>query len=308
MIQANNLAKVYGSDFAVRDVSFDIAKGEIVGLLGHNGAGKTTIMKMLTGFLEPTTGSVKIGGYELTDNKRQAQEIIGYLPENCPVYPEMSVIGYLDYCASLRNLSSSKRAERISSVLAMTEITGRAFDRIDTLSRGLRQRLGVAQALLHEPAVLILDEPTNGLDPTQIQHMRELIKGLAPHATIIISTHIMQEVQAVCERVIILRDGQKVLDENLSTLRQTQNIWLTLETENAESVLSTMPFVKSISRYPHNGVCRYSLEVSEDIQNVTPQIADTVMQNNWRLFELTPETRDLETVFSETMLSAGRVQ
>jgi len=308
MIQADNLSKQYGSDFALQQVSFDITRGEIVGLLGHNGAGKTTIMKILTGFLEPTTGQVHIDGYNLAENRKKVQESIGYLPENCPVYPEMSVIAYLDYCASLHNLSESKCKKRIREVLEMTGIRDRAFDRIDTLSRGLRQRLGVAQALLHEPALLILDEPTNGLDPTQIGHMRQLIKDLAPHTTIIISTHIMQEVQAICDRVLIIRDGKKVLDESLANLAKSSSIVVVLDVDNALSALSELPFVQKVRCNERYGLFRYSLEIKEDSPDSTPIIAETIMQNNWKLFELTPESRDLETIFSETMISSGRVQ
>ncbi|WP_228853974.1 ABC transporter ATP-binding protein [Desulfomarina profundi] len=308
MIQADNLSKKYGSDFALRQVSFDIGRGEIVGLLGHNGAGKTTIMKILTGFLEPTTGQVRIGGHDLAQNRRKVQEIIGYLPENCPVYPEMSVIGYLDYCASLRNLGEPEKKRRIREVLEMTGISDRAFDRIDTLSRGLRQRLGVAQALLHEPELLILDEPTNGLDPTQIGHMRQLIKELAPRATIIISTHIMQEVQAVCDRVIIIRDGEKVLDESLETLKESRSVSVALDVDNASDILEALPFVQAVRVDRGKGLSRYSLEIKGDAPDITPEIADTIMQNNWKLFELTPESRDLETIFSETMMSSGRMQ
>jgi ABC-2 type transport system ATP-binding protein len=308
MIQADSLSKQYGSDFALRQVSFDIGRGEIVGLLGHNGAGKTTIMKILTGFLEPTTGQVRIGGLDLARNRRKVQEIIGYLPENCPVYPEMSVIAYLDYCASLRSLKESRRKTRIREVLEMTGICDRAFDRIDTLSRGLRQRLGVAQALLHEPELLILDEPTNGLDPTQIGHMRTLIKELAPRTTIIISTHIMQEVQAVCDRVIIIRDGEKVLDESLESLKESRNVSVALDVGNGSDILAALPFVKKVRVDRGNGLHRYSLEIKGNAPDIIPEIADTIMQNNWRLFELTPESRDLETIFSETMMSSGRMQ
>jgi len=309
MIQANNLSKNYGEVRAVRDVSFHIQRGEILGLLGPNGAGKTTIMKMLTGFLEPSAGTIIIGETELTENRRKVQQSIGYLPENCPLYQEMLVISYLDYCASLHNMSQDSRSKRIREVLHLTDLTNRAFDRIDTLSRGLRQRLGVAQALLHEPEVLILDEPTSGLDPTQTQHMRNLIRDLAPKTTIIISTHIMQEVQAMCDRVIIIRDGEKALDEYLQSLRMTRNIGVTLEVDNAASLFSDMSGVSSVNCSKRDDLYHYTLETSgDDEATLTPRIADTVMENNWQLFELAPETRDLETIFSETMLSSRSVQ
>ncbi len=309
MIHVENVSKQYGSDFAVRDVSFHIPQGEIVGLLGHNGAGKTTIMKMLTGYLEPSMGSIRVGDMNLAEQLRDVQKNIGYLPENCPLYQEMSIIAYLNYCASLRNMDENRRSTRIGTVLEQLDINTRAFDPINTLSRGLRQRVGVAQALLHEPSLLILDEPTNGLDPTQIQHMRGVIKALAPRATIIISTHIMQEVQAICDRVIIIRDGEKVLDEQLQALRLTKNIEVTLDTDDATGQFTAITGIDHVNCIEKNNLYHYTLEMKDNFGiELIPTIADTVMENRWRLFELAPRIRDLETIFSETMLSAGGVQ
>ena len=209
MIDAEELTRRYGETLAVDSVSFSIGGGEIVGLLGHNGAGKTTIMKMLTGYLEPSAGRVRVDGYDVADEPEAVQQRLGYLPENCPVYPEMTVVEYLDYVSGLRGVADSAAA--IREVLAATDLTGRAFDPIGTLSRGYQQRVGVAQAIVHKPQLLILDEPTNGLDPSQTQQMRNLILRLAENATVILSTHIMQEVDAVCDRVMILRAGKLAL-------------------------------------------------------------------------------------------------
>lgn len=170
MIQVENITRKYGYFTAVDDVSFTIRKGEIVGLLGHNGAGETTIMKMLTGYLEPTSGNITIDGLPIRENRSLIQKMIGYLPENCPIYPEMSILCYLDYSASLHGVSERDRAVLISEAVSRTALKEKATELIPTLSRGYRQRVGVAQAILHKPAILILDEPTNGLDPTQIQH------------------------------------------------------------------------------------------------------------------------------------------
>jgi len=172
MIKVERLTRRYGELVAVDDVSFDIDHGEVVGLLGHNGAGKTTIMKMLTGFLEPTSGSIKIDNYDIGVDTRAVQARIGYLPENCPVYPEMTVIDYLDYQASLHGLGEDKKSGAIARAIRRTSLQDKAAQPIHTLSRGYRQRVGVAQAILHQPDIVILDEPTNGLDPTQILHMR----------------------------------------------------------------------------------------------------------------------------------------
>ena len=208
MIRVDALTRTYGDLTAVDQVSFEIGTGEIVGLLGHNGAGKTTIMKMLTGYLEPTGGSIEIDGLDINTERQAVQQRIGYLPENDPLYYEMTVIDYLDYAATLHGVPDAERFDRIREAIVKTELSSRATDTIGTLSRGFCQRVGVAQAILHHPRLLILDEPTNGLDPTQVQHMRDLIRVLAEHATVILSTHILQEVQAVCSRVIIIHDGR----------------------------------------------------------------------------------------------------
>ncbi|MEE8042054.1 MAG: ABC transporter ATP-binding protein [Pseudomonadales bacterium] len=226
MIKAEHLSRSYGDFVAVDDVSFEIPHGEIVGLLGHNGAGKTTIMKMLTGYLEPSGGRVEVNGVSVEDAPEIVQRELGYLPERVPVYPEMSVVDYLEYTAALRGVSRSERAAAVRTAILETDLTEKALDPIATLSRGYQQRVGVAQAILDRPKVLILDEPTNGLDPSQTQHMRGLIKQLAREATVILSTHIMQEVNAICDRVMILRNGRLVLDEQLDTLTASRQLLL----------------------------------------------------------------------------------
>ena len=205
MISVSNLSRSYGSTLAVDNVSFEITNGEVVGLLGHNGAGKTTIMKMITGFIEPSSGSVEVDGLVLRGEHCWYSKKIGYLPENCPVWPEMRVTDYLIYQAKLHLVEEAMIGSLVSEAIEKTRLTEKATARIDTLSRGYRQRVGVAQALLHKPDILILDEPTNGLDPNQILQMRELIKELAKSSTVIVSTHVLQEVQAICERVLIMR-------------------------------------------------------------------------------------------------------
>src|SRR5688572_7309142 len=172
-------------------------------------------MKMLTGYLEPTSGLIEIDGLDIRTNRETVQRKIGYLPENCPVYPEMTVIDYLDYAATLQGIAENERPRRVREAIIKTALQEKAAQPISTLSRGYRQRTGVAQALLHNPDILILDEPTNGLDPTQIQHMRDLIRSLTKQSTVIISTHILQEVQAICDRVIIIRNGRVALDARM---------------------------------------------------------------------------------------------
>lgn len=307
MINVDRLSRKYGDFIAVDEVSFAISPGEIVGLLGHNGAGKTTIMKMLTGYLEPTGGSATIDGRDVVADRRAVQQLIGYLPENCPVYPEMTVIDYLDYCAALRGIAPADRPPRIAEAIRRTGLNERAGWPIANLSRGYRQRTGVAQAILHSPHILILDEPTNGLDPTQIQQMRALITELARQSTVIISTHILQEVQAVCDRVIIMKDGQKALDARLAELHRDDRLLLTVSAEPTPtaSALSTLPGVAAVSVASASAAGSpgqtYALELEPDSdrQQTAAAIAAAVHDRGWQLFAMHFASRNLETVFAE---------
>ncbi|PIE57557.1 MAG: multidrug ABC transporter ATP-binding protein [Desulfobulbus propionicus] len=305
MIQVDHLTRTYDDCTAVDDVSFSISQGEIVGLLGHNGAGKTTIMKMLTGYLEPTTGSIVINGKDIGPNRKKIQSMIGYLPENCPVYPEMHVIDYLDYSAALHGIPFHDRPTLISRVLKQTGLMEKAIQPISTLSRGYRQRTGVAQAILHKPKIIILDEPTNGLDPTQIQHMRALIRELASEATVIISTHILQEVQAVCDRVIIMKDGCKVLDKGLDELQSGRTLLVetSADAQKFTDSISVLSGVESIqSSVPEKGkgyAHAVNLGDKTDPHELAALIAQKVLENDWQLYQMHFETRTLETVFAE---------
>lgn len=304
MIEVEALTRTYGDLIAVDQVSFEIGQGEIVGLLGHNGAGKTTIMKMLTGFLEPTGGAIRIDGLDIATHREQVQGRIGYLPENDPLYPEMTVIDYLDFAASLQDVPEEKRTEQIREAIRKTELSSKAMDPIATLSRGFRQRVGVAQAMLHNPRLLILDEPTNGLDPTQVQHMRELIRSLAHKATVILSTHILQEVQAVCDRVIIIRNGQKALDASMEELRAGKRLLVAVDAgpERALDLFASVEGVGTVKAICEQGAGhRYALELSEGngLDDTAPRVADRVAKERIRLFAMQPENRDLETIFGE---------
>jgi ABC-2 type transport system ATP-binding protein len=306
MINVTNLSRRYGNFTAVDQVSFQIGCGEIVGLLGHNGAGKSTIMKMLTGFLEPSGGEIRIAGETLLADRCGAQARIGYLPENCPVYPEMSVVDFLDYTASLRGLAATERSLAIRRALTQTALQEKATAIIATLSRGYRQRVGVAQALLHNPEILILDEPTNGLDPSQIEHMRELIRELGRKATVIVSTHILQEVEAICDRVLILRDGRLSLDARMEELTQGKALLLSCSAppEEALQTLCALPGVAEVkTRFEKEACCGYRLLAEDSAEELAPQIASTVVARGWRLFELQREERTLEKVFHELSTS-----
>lgn len=295
MIVAQNLVRRYGSTIAVDDVSFEIAQGEVVGLLGHNGSGKTTIMKMLTGFLEPTAGQITLNGLDIGEQTRLAQACIGYLPENCPVWPDMHVADYLDYQACLHGLSPSERDSAVVRAIQRTGLKDRATQMIRTLSRGYRQRLGVAQAILHERQIVILDEPTNGLDPTQILEMRSLIKDLAKQSTILISTHILQEVQAVCERVLILRAGRLALDSRIEDLEQNQRLLIVVSADG-KSVLGGIRGVERITqRATNDGLVHYVVDVSRDCAS---DIAQAIHAAGLKLHLLQPERQTLESVFA----------
>jgi len=299
MIEVRELSRSYGGLKAVVGVSFDIGHGEIVGLLGHNGAGKTTVMKMLTGFLEPSGGTVRIDGLDMAERRREAQRRIGYLPENCPLYPEQTVLEALEYQAVLHGMPASERPRAIRRAVERTDLGAKATATVATLSRGYRQRLGVAQAILHSPKILILDEPTNGLDPNQIQHMRGLIRELAQDATVMVSTHILQEVEAVCERVLIMRSGRLALDSRLDSIGQSPRLLVTLDRTPAEAepVLAAIPGVASVRLHEDsNGRRCYALS-AEDAGGAAPAVARAVTGKGWELFGLAPERRDLEALF-----------
>jgi ABC-2 type transport system ATP-binding protein len=224
MIEAIGLSKRYGDVVAVDDVSFEVAKGEVVGFLGPNGAGKTTTMRMLTGFIPPTDGTAVIAGHDIFDDPIAARRAVGYLPETPPLYPEMSVSSYLSYVAQINDVPRRKRGEAVGRAVERCGLTGVRRQVIGTLSKGYRQRVGLAQAIVHDPAVLILDEPTVGLDPLQIREIRSLIAELAAadqgdsQHTVILSTHILPEVEAICRRVVMIHEGRKVVDSPLAEL------------------------------------------------------------------------------------------
>lgn len=294
MIEAKNLVRRYGNFLAVNDVSFAIEPGEVVGLLGHNGAGKTTIMKMLMGFLEPSAGQTLVDGVDVFAQPDLVQAHMGYLPESSPLYPELTVFEYLSYAAQLRGLDPRSC---VPQAIAATQLERRAVDRIDTLSRGYKQRVGVAQAILHKPKFVILDEPSNGLDPTQTQHMRELIRRMAENATVILSTHIMQEVKAVCDRVLILRAGQLALDERLQDLQQARAVNLsTLADADVVQALDGLTAVTGLTAIESG---HWTIDLQGDISNGTSQVANALVNAGVPIHSLAPAAADLESIFKQ---------
>ncbi len=295
MIKAEGLTRHYGAVVAASEVSFEVGSGEIVGLLGHNGAGKTTVMKMLTGYLEPSSGRGLVDGIDVQDEPVVVQNKIGYLPENRPLYPDMSVFDYLAFTANMRGMTGSEAASALRDVIESMELGSRALDKIGTLSRGYQQRVGVAQAILHKPPVLILDEPTNGLDPRQTQEMRRLLRSLAMTATVVLSTHIMQEVDAICDRVLIMRDGELVIDEKLAELKRADTIELrtTASPKEVESALGA-----SVNVVAENDRLLLSSETI-DLEAFAAQVARALVTQDIPIHGLAPVQRDLERLFRE---------
>ncbi len=303
MIKVENLEKRYGKLVAVSGVSFEIKAGEIVGLLGHNGAGKTTIMKILTGYMEPTGGSARVDGIEVREDRVAVQRLIGYLPENAPLYPEMLVQEYLMMMAELRAIPVEERVERVLEAVEATGLEERLVQPIGTLSKGYRQRVGLAQAILHRPQVLILDEPTNGLDPVQILEIRALIQKLAERTTILLSTHILQEIEAVCDRVLVLIDGHLATDRKMTEMLRSNVVRLGLAGK-ADGVVKELSGIEGVERVEdagsEHGIHRFRLHCKEGAQ-ATPSVIAAATKKGWTIDEVSPERPSLETVFRNLM-------
>lgn len=308
MIEASHLSKAYGEVQALDDVSFRVAEGEIVGLLGPNGAGKTTAIKILTGYLQPDEGSVTIDGWDVLTHTLQVQARIGYLPENAPLYPELSVQKYLIMIADLRQIPPADRLARISEAVQATSLAEYLTRPIGQLSKGLRQRVGLAQAILHKPRLLILDEPTVGLDPTQIVEIRRLIKRLAQHSTILFSTHILPEVEALCDRVLILMNGQVRADARLSELEATSDAILVLQDKtNAQRVTAALRQIHGVRDVEplttSDGFPGFRVLGSAKA-DLTPAVYALARDNAWPLRELRRDVRTLEAVFNQLATTA----
>lgn len=297
MIEAKDLVKTYGSLAALDGVSFDVQKGEVLGFLGPNGAGKTTTMRILTAYIPPTDGTATVAGYDVFEQSLEVRRRVGYLPETVPLYPEMSVYDYLSFAAALRRVPN--RAERVEEVMEQVAIADRADDPIGKLSKGLKQRVGIAQALVHNPEILILDEPTIGLDPKQIIEVRELIRDLGGDHTVILSTHILAEVSQVCSRVLIINKGRIVAEDTperlANRLKGAEQVRLVVAkpAEDAMDVLKNIPGVSHVVSQD-TGVFDIELELGSDRR---PDIAAAAVNRGWDLLELSPVDMTLEDVF-----------
>jgi ABC-2 type transport system ATP-binding protein len=304
LIEVDSLTKVFGQTSAVDHVSFKVQKGEILGFLGPNGAGKTTTMRMLTGYLPATSGSARIAGFDVADQSMEVRKRIGYLPETPPLYTEMTVESYLRFVARIKGVPAASRAERVAQSMEMAHITDRRRELIHRLSRGYRQRVGLAQALVHDPEVLILDEPTAGLDPKQIIEVRRLIKGLAGTHTILLSTHILPEVGMTCDRVLIINRGKIVAEDspdNLTTrLRGGERLRLLVRAEEAalRAALEGIEGISQLSITPVRDSGRVAVAIETDTgRDLRSQIAARIVQSGFDLFELRSERMSLEEIF-----------
>jgi ABC-2 type transport system ATP-binding protein len=306
LIEVENLTKTYGDKTAVDHVSFTVNKGEILGFLGPNGAGKTTTMRILTGFMPATSGVARIAGFDVATNSMEVRRHIGYLPETPPIYPDMTIESYLDFVARIKNVPAADRAARVTDAMRKTNLDDRRTELIKRLSRGYKQRVGIAQALVHDPDVIVLDEPTVGLDPKQIIEVRNLIKGLAGSHTIILSTHILPEVSMTCDRVVIINKGKiAAVDtpQNLtSTLKSGQKIRLEVQAPEAalRPALSQVPGVShvAVEALPGSDHSIVTIETAQG-SDARSQVAAAIVRNGWALFELRGVSLSLEDIFLE---------
>jgi ABC-2 type transport system ATP-binding protein len=300
MIQVQGLTKTYGDVLALDNVSFQVERGEIVGFLGPNGAGKTTTMRILTGYMPPSAGQVSVAGYDVFTDSLEVRRRIGYLPETVPLYTEMSVYGYLDFCAAVRGVR--ERDDAIVRVLEACDIADVEDVLISKLSKGYRQRVGLAQALIHDPEVLVLDEPTIGLDPRQILGVRELIQSLAGERTVILSTHILPEVSQLCQRVLIINQGRIVAEDTPERLTNNLQGGMRVRLqvlnapENALAHLRALPTVTGAS-ISGRGVFEVSLDVSEDGQDPRAALAALAVTQQWGLIDMRTLSMSLEDIF-----------
>lgn len=297
MIRAKDLTKDYGNRRAIDHLSFDALPGEILGFLGPNGAGKTTTMRVLTGYLPPTEGSAEIGGYDVFENSMEARKIIGYLPETVPLYPEMTISAYLKYMADLRHLPHAE--DCVDDVLEMVHLEDRAYSFISNLSKGMRQRVGLAQALIHQPKVLILDEPTIGLDPAQIIEVRNLIREVGKERTVLLSTHILSEAQQICNRVLIINKGRIVAEDTPEKLQArlvgTQRVELCLK-NSADRVYPEIQKIPGIENPILKSDTIIEFEITP-VSDVRPDVARVVVNSGCDLIEMRTAGVNLEEIF-----------
>ncbi len=297
MIEVHNLTKRYGHFLAVDSISFEAQPGEIVGLLGPNGAGKTTTMRMLTGFMPPTDGSAKIAGFDVFNDSFEVRKRVGYLPERVPVYPDMTVRGYVTFWAELRGVR--KPRQQVEHVLEVVQLSNRRNTLVRNLSKGMRQRLGLAQALVHDPQVVILDEPTIGIDPQQVIEVRESVRQLGEKHTVLFSTHILSEAEQVCDRVLIINRGRIIAEGAPATLRQQlqpgAHLYVEIDGTSGENIKDLLIRIEGVETIQPQGN-GFSLRVKPGY-DIRSDIAQRIIETGYRLLELRPVAMTLEDMF-----------
>ncbi|HEY3402633.1 MAG TPA: gliding motility-associated ABC transporter ATP-binding subunit GldA [Ohtaekwangia sp.] len=305
-LQIKGLTKLYDQQKAVNNITFEVAKGEIVGFLGPNGAGKSTTMKIATGYIPPTSGTVTVGGFDVTDNPMKVKMITGYLPEHNPLYLDLYVHEYLYFIGKIYGWTGDRLKKRVGEMIDMCGLTREQNKRIETLSKGYRQRVGLAQALIHDPEILVLDEPTSGLDPNQLVEIRKLISEVSKDKTVIFSTHIMQEVQALCNRVVVINKGEIVADdalENLMKLDKGNSIVVEFATPLPAELLASLPGIKEVKPV---GVATYRITAEAGV-DIRPEVFRLAADKNLALIGLKQEESSLETIF-QSLTSEDPVQ
>jgi ABC-2 type transport system ATP-binding protein len=303
VIQVSDLTKNYGSVEAVKSISFDLLDGEIIGFLGANGAGKTTTLKMMTGYLIPTEGSVKVNDLDIIDDIHEIQKQIGYLPELNPLYTEMRVYEYLEFLATIRDISGRDFKDALARVVEQCGLRGVVHKTISDCSKGYKQRIGLAAAMIHDPKILILDEPVTGLDPNQIVEIRELIKSLGKEKLVFMSSHILQEIEATVDRIIIINNGQIVANGTSSELMSSSkgNVLLHMDVKGATKdsvvhVQAKLPSVKFVSFDENDGLQNIQFEYGKD-KDPREDLFKYAVKNKWKILKMNPHTTNLEDIF-----------
>lgn len=298
MIQVDNLIKKYGERFAINNISFKINKGDVVGLLGPNGAGKSTTMKIITGFMSPTSGTATVCGFDVFENPLEVKKRIGYLPENPPLYLDMTVEDYLKYVTELKLVPAKDCTANIESALEKTQLKEVRKRIIKNLSKGFKQRVGIAQALVSNPEILILDEPTVGLDPKQVAEIRDLINELKGHHTIILSTHILSEVQATCNKIIIIHQGKLILEDSIDNIQnfRKQQTQLNIKLRQDKDITEDFKKIAGVLSVNQNSPRSFSLQIEND-EATTESILECIIKTKAGLLEMSVNENNLEDVF-----------
>jgi len=310
MIHVENLTRYYDDFCAVDGINLDVQKGEILGLLGPNGAGKTTTLRMLTGYLQPTAGQIQVKDFTIGPDTLEIKKRIGYLPESAPLYHDMIVYDYLNYVADIRELKNERKLSRIYELAQLCALNSVMHKTIGELSKGFKQRVGLAHALMNDPEILVLDEPTSGLDPNQIVEIREIIRKIGREKTIILSTHILSEAEATCDRIAIIHQGKIVADGSTQSIKQSagreRTIYITLDNADFDAVLQKLEAIEGIVRmeelvHPDSNFLNIKISVQSDA-DIRKDIYQIIRQADWLLLEFRQETQTLEHIFRELTL------